>query len=202
MSIPDMYVFIYGLFHEQLAFARAGMIHLDCHSGNQLVSMDGDNIAFSWSDFGYSLLYLDSKHFSFTNTHMYNAASKNMFIHLLYKANLTKYQPLMLHIKELQTLHSDLSKADAVQLFTNMSEKAQEIIHSLEYPLMLEVVQRAGSAVKGTLNNMDSRLTRVEDELRTQKKYFEDELRTQNETLKFQNKVIKDLQDRLEKAGF
>jgi hypothetical protein len=179
MTVVDLYVYLYGLIKDQRSFALVGIVHLDCHSGNQLISLHNEEISFSWSDFGYSILFVGSSD-ALTSTELYAQASSSMFSHLLSKAERTGDKTLISDIKSIYSFHEELKslgKSSDAQFFTSVADKVQEIVDNLDYSLMLKVAHRTGSAVTGTISNMNTRMTAVETQLKVQDDELKDQAR-------------------------
>lgn len=161
MELSDYYVYLYGFFQDQLAFAHAGFIHIDCHTGNQLVSLRGNETVFNWSDFGYSISG-SQQNVSQTESEMYLAPSANMFRFISRSAQAIGNAALNRDIRHIKQLHLKSNKTNSIDYFFGMASSVQKIVNNLTYPLWLNVVKRTGSASIGTIEHLDTRVTNLQ----------------------------------------
>lgn len=163
----DLYVYMYGFFHDQMAFSKEGVVNLDCHTGNQLVSLRASDIEFIWSDFGSSIAAAEAN-MSLTETSMYKNASFDFFRFLMGSAaTLTDHDDRMkleADVSEVRRLHETTSRVDPVTFFTIMTSSVQILLNNLDPVTWMGVAERTGGAAVGSLTHLNSRLSHLEED--------------------------------------
>jgi CRISPR/Cas system CSM-associated protein Csm5 (group 7 of RAMP superfamily) len=116
-----------------MAFTKEGVVNLDFHTGNQLYSLRDDYREFVWSDFGASFKEQDVNQ-SIIETFMYKHASSDFFQFLRIRATATADAKLQKDVDDLEQLHANvnMSRADPVIFFTNMTAFVQQKINKLD----------------------------------------------------------------------